>query len=92
MNQKPDARDLIELPAFFLFKIIVKDPELTSARLMEMARARLNRELDGARTQTAPSRKGNYQSHSLTIYIEVYEEIEALYQMYSDLEGVVMTL
>ncbi len=92
MNEQPTARDMIELPNFFLFKIIVKDLELTGDRLMEMVRETLNRSLDSATFQTSPSRKGNYQSHSLKIHIQVYEEIEALYSMYGSLNGVVMTL
>ena len=88
----PTARDMIELPGRYTFKVFVK-PEMVSAeQLHQLVESALGRPILGGPTGANDSRTGKYTAHTLEIYMETYEEIEALYLAFKTLDGVVMTL
>ena len=91
MSQTPTAREMIELPGLFTFKVIMKQ-RIEDDHFLEHTAGVLGRELAGADLRGRPSGKGNYHAFTLTIHIEVYEEIESLYMSYQQMDGVVMVL
>lgn len=88
----PTARDMIELPGPYLFKVIVNPQILDEAALVALTEKTLERSLIKSTITSRPSKNGKYQSYSLNLHIEIYEEIEALYKVYSSHEAVVWAL
>lgn len=88
----PTARDMIKLPGPYLFKVIVNPELLDEAALLALTEKTLERPLVKSTVTSRPSKKGNYHSYSLNLHIEIYEEIEALYKVYSSHEAVVWAL
>ncbi len=91
MTATPTARELIELPGSFTFKVIMKR-KISDQWFLEHTETHLGRPLAEPELRGRPSSKGNYHAYTLTIHIEVYEEIETLYLSYQNLEEVVMVL
>lgn len=91
MSDTPTARDMIELPGPFLFKIVVKPDLVTEAALLDITRQSLGRNMHHQITHRL-SKGGKYIAYSLTLHIEVYEEIEALYQAYGEQAGILWVL
>ena len=87
-----DTRDLIELPAYFLFKAIVRPEAINGDDLMVLIKNKLNRDLGNYEISDKPSRNGKYHSYSINLYIEIYEEIEMVYKIFKDHDAVVMAL
>jgi len=88
----PKARDMIELPGPFTFKVFVRPEKVGAEQLQKVAKAELDRPVRYDSKGTNKSRNGKYTAHTLEIHIETYEEIEALYVAFKSLDGVVMTL
>ena len=92
MNQIPQTRDMIPLPDFFSFKVIVKGEGLNENEFLALAQQELARPLGSPELSIRPSRKGNYRAYSLKLFIEAYEEIETLYLAFRNLPDVLMVL
>lgn len=92
MSQTPRLRDLVELPGSFIFKIIVKPSRVDGDHILSLTKSRLGRDLCEPKLTLRPSSKGGYHSYTLTIFLERIEELESLYQAYSEREGVVMVI
>ena len=91
MNTTPTARDMIELPDNYLFKIIFRGPTGNQV-ILDVVNNHLGRPIGKHTLTSRPSGKGNYISFSLTLWIEKYEEIEALYLAFQALDDVVMVM
>ena len=92
MNSIPTARDFIELPGFYLFKVIVKPEMVTVEELIAWTEHALGRRIDETGITSVASRNGGYRSYTLNLHMETYEEIEAVYATYRNREGVMYVL
>ncbi len=92
MNDRPDPRDLVELPGPFTFKIVI-DPKRVSERdLLRIVKEATGRELPPDKVGRKESSKGKYRSFTITPHFEVYDEIEAVYAALKQVEGVIWAL
>lgn len=91
-QNQPTAKDMIELPGPFTFKVFVKPGMVSGGQLQTLASDKLGRFIQCEAKGTNHSRTGKYTAHTLVIHIEAYEEIETLYLAFKSLDGVVMTL
>lgn len=91
MSETPTARDMIELPGPFAFKVIVKSLTFDAVCLGSLISETIQRD-HRSKVVTRPSKNGRFHAHTVTIHIEVYEEIEALYTVFQAREEVVMVL
>lgn len=91
-DSTPSAKDLIELPGPFTFKIFSHPDAFTQTFLNTAANETLSREIRVLEFRVVVSSKGNYKAHTLTLHIHHYAEIELLYQTFKSLPGVVMML
>ena len=89
---QPSARDMIELPGPFSFKVFVRPDELDEQGFLLLTARHLGRALDRYALSARASEKGTYLCYTLRLHIEVYEEIEGLYDGYRDHEAVVYVL
>ena len=78
MNQPLKAKDLIELPGTYEFKVIGESSPEFLAKLSSLVEGIIGFKRLLQVTQR-PSAKGKYIAYSLTTQIEVYEEIEKVY-------------
>ena len=93
MTQKrPDPRELVELPDFYHFKVIVKPELMDEAGFLKVMDDTLDRDPGKVKLQSRPSKKGNYLSYTLRVFIQQFEEIEAIYEAYRKQPAVVMVL
>ncbi len=92
MSQTSNLRDLVELPGSYIYKIIVKPSKVNGDRLLALTENELGRQVARAGLRLTPSAKGNYHSYTLTLFLETFEELESLYQVYRELDGVVMVI
>lgn len=84
MNEPKTARDLIELPGPFRFKVIVK-PDLADQQVLStLTEEVLGRAPQNLKITSNDSKGGKYRAYTLAMHIEVYEEIEALFKAYND--------
>jgi len=88
----PVARDMIELPGLFSFKVFVKPDQLDREGFLQLSRDLLGREMAQVQLSERASGKGTYLCFTLSFRIEVYEEIETLYGGYREHEAVVYIL
>lgn len=84
MSEQPTARDMIELPGPFRFKVIVRPDCITESALLGLTRETLGRDAGEIKVSTNPSKGGKYLGYTLEVHILKYEEIEALYQAYQN--------
>lgn len=89
LMSQPTFRDMVELPGPFTFKIIVNptgiDQDGLTAALAEAA----GRSLEFQSVTVRPSKNGKYQSYTVAVQIEVFEEIERIYAWFKASEHVV---
>lgn len=88
-GEEKKLKDLLEFPTNFTFKVVGKsrdDLALDVKNVMEQ-HAKV---IDEAKLQ--PSAKGTYVSVSLSIRAENIEQVETLYKVLGDIEGVRMVL
>lgn len=88
----PTTRDMIELPGLFSFKVFVRPEQIDREAFLELSRQLLGRDLEDMELRARPSGKGNYICYTLTLRIEVFEEIEQLYKGYREHPAVVYIL
>lgn len=91
-QDKVDPRDMVELPAYFLFKAIVRPEEVSGDDLMVLIQKELDRELGNFEISHNPSKNGKYLSYSINLYVETFDEIEGVYRLFRDHDAVVMAL
>jgi len=89
---KPTARDMIELPGPFSFKVFVRPEKLDEDGFLALAERFLGREVVCYDLEARASGKGNYVCYTLRMHIDVYEEIEGLYAGFREHEAVVYVL
>lgn len=90
--EKTQAKDLIDLPGPFIFKVFAKPDLFSEANLLKTAATVLKQANPQHTLRKNQSRKGTYEAYTLELQIEVYEQIEALYQAFKQQQGVVMVL
>ncbi|MDJ0837307.1 MAG: DUF493 family protein [Acidobacteriota bacterium] len=89
---QPTAKEMIELPGPFSFKVFVKPDLMSRSHFLDFSRTHLGRDLGRHDLSERTSGKGTYICYTLNLHIEVYEEIEALYSAYTDHEAIVYVL
>ena len=82
-------RELVELPAIYTYKVI---GELEATQVMDVVNQTLTRDTRNPELTTRPSKKGNFQAHTLKIFLLDHEELAALYQAFQKLPGARMVL
>ena len=88
----PTAKDFIELPGSFTFKVFVRPNQIDGDQLLKIAQQHLGRSLQTVEVTKNTSKGGKYEAYSLRLHMETYEEIETLYGAFKKQPGVVMTL
>lgn len=89
---KQQLEELVDLPDYFIFKIIVDRSDLDLDHFINLAAKALGRAPDVTKKHTRASRGGKYQAHTLHIYVNNMDEIEAVYSAYRGERGVTMVL
>jgi len=91
-NQRPTFRELVDLPARYLFKIISHPEKVDETRIFQTVSHALMRDLGEPELKARPSRNGKYRAYSLHIHLETFEELEGLYKAFHAMDGVIMVL
>jgi putative lipoic acid-binding regulatory protein len=89
---KTNPEDLVDLPAYFLFKAIVKPDLVNGDDLIALIKQKLDRDLGNFEVSHKPSKNGKYLSYSINLYVETFDEIKGVYHIFQEHDAVVMAL
>lgn len=89
---KPNFRELVDLPGLFTFKVFVRPDQMDQPAFLAFTRQTLNRDLGNHDVSARSSSKGGYRAYTLSIHLETHDELEQLYVAYQNHEAVVYIL
>jgi putative lipoic acid-binding regulatory protein len=90
-NKQPDAENLMEFPCRFPLKVFGYNDAGFERKMLKLLREFCD-ESTSFEVKKNESKKGKYQSLTITFIAQSREQMDAIYQALSDSEDVVMSL